>query len=347
MALDEEILWQINDLIDKACIISIADPQGKITYVNDQFVKISGWDREELIGKDHNIVNSGFHPPEFWSEMYQCVSAGNIWNSVVTNKKKCGDLYHVDTYITARVDERGRLQGYASVRQDVTQIINAMNEIGKKNVYLEHAAKIIRHDMHSGINTYIPRGIMSLERRLPQEIIENYKLDMPLKLMKDGLRHSQKVYRGVYDFTNLVKTDKCLPKLEHDLKEILDNFLSTTAYRDQVEIKQLMKLCVNESLFCTAIDNLIRNGLKYNDSEAKYVIVEMIDDDTIVVIDNGRGMTQAEFEKYSQPYVRNQMQREKGTGLGLNICVAILNEHGFHVSCEKLDVGSMIKVKIR
>ena len=347
MALEEEILWQINDLIDKASIISVADARGKITYVNDQFVKISGWSREELIGKDHNIVNSGVHPPEFWNEMYQCVKGGGIWNSVVTNKKKSGELYHVDTYITARIDEQGQAQGYASIRQDVTQIIDSMNEVAKKNVYLEHAAKIIRHDMHSGINTYIPRGIMSLERRLTPDVIEECNLEMPIRLLKDGLRHTQKVYRGVYDFTNLVKTDKCLPKLLHDLKEILDNFLTTTAYRDQVEIKQLTKLLVNESLFCTAIDNLIRNGLKYNDSEAKYVIVQMIDDDTIGIIDNGRGMTQAEFERYSQPYVRNQAQKEKGTGLGLNICVAILNEHGFHVSCEKLDVGSMIKVKIR
>ena len=270
-----------------------------------------------------------------------------IWQDTVTNKRKNGELYYVKSWIQATFDKDNIFTGFISVRQDVTEIIKAKNEIDKKNAYLEHAAKILRHDMHSGINTYIPRGVSSLERRLNPEIIKELKIESPIKMIKEGLNHTQKVYRGVYDFTNLVKTDKCLPKLLHDLKEILDNFLTTTAYRDQVEIKQLTKLLVNESLFCTAIDNLIRNGLKYNDSEAKYVIVQMIDDDTIGIIDNGRGMTQAEFERYSQPYVRNQAQKEKGTGLGLNICVAILNEHGFHVSCEKLDVGSMIKVKIR
>lgn len=347
MSLEEEVMWQITDLIDKASIISITDSNGKITYVNEQFVRISGWSEKELLGKDHKIVNSGVHPDEFWKQMYQTVLSGNVWNSVVTNKKKTGELYHVDTYIQGRFDERGQLQGFASIRQDVTQIVDSLNEVAKKNVYLEHAAKIIRHDMHSGINTYIPRGISSLERRLPCEVVKTYKLDMPMKLLKDGLKHAQKIYKGVYDFTNLVKVDSYLPKSEYDLKEILDNFLATTAYRDQVEIKQLCRLPVNESLFCTAIDNLVRNGLKYNDSEAKYVIIQMIDDQTIGVIDNGRGMTQQEFQRYSQPYVRNQAQKEKGTGLGLNICVAILNEHGFHVSCERLDGGSMIKVKIR
>ena len=67
----------------------------------------------------------------------------------------------------------------------------------------------------------------------------------------------------------------------------------------------------------------------------------------LVVIDNGRGMSQKDFEKLSQPYQRKEGQKEKGTGLGLNISVAIFKEHGFHMSVEKLDVGTMIKVKIR
>lgn len=100
MSLEEEVMWQITDLIDKASIISITDSNGKITYVNEQFVRISGWSEKELLGKDHKIVNSGVHPDEFWKQMYQTVLSGNVWNSVVTNKKKTGELYHVDTYLS-------------------------------------------------------------------------------------------------------------------------------------------------------------------------------------------------------------------------------------------------------
>ena len=104
---------------------------------------------------------------------------------------------------------------------------------------------------------------------------------------------------------------------------------------------------MNQALFCTAIDNLVRNGLKYNDSETKVVAISMEDEQHIAVQDNGRGMTQAEFDHLSQPYTRREGQKETGTGLGLNICVAILNEHGFKVTCEKNEVGTKIKIKIK
>ena len=111
-------------------------------------------------------------------------------------------------------------------------------------------------------------------------------------------------------------------------------------------LENLPTLEVNESLFCTALDNLIRNGLKYNDSDTKFVKIYS-DENYIYLQDNGRGMTQSEFEKLSQPYVRKEGQKESGTGLGLNICISILKEHGFTVSCEKNKIGTKMKIKIR
>jgi nitrogen fixation/metabolism regulation signal transduction histidine kinase len=67
----------------------------------------------------------------------------------------------------------------------------------------------------------------------------------------------------------------------------------------------------------------------------------------MIVQDNGRGMTQEEFHWLSRPYVRKKGQKETGTGLGLNICIAILKEHGFSVMCEKNDIGTKIKIKIK
>ena len=88
-------------------------------------------------------------------------------------------------------------------RRMIDEIDNQVGEVRKQNTYLEHAAKILRHDMHSGINTYIPRGVSSLERRVPQTVIDDLKIEAPLKMIKEGLAHSQKVYKGVYEFTNL------------------------------------------------------------------------------------------------------------------------------------------------
>lgn len=338
----------IENFVDYSVLVSKTDEKGKITYVNKKFEEVSGWKLRDVIGKDHNIVNSGKHNNEFWKQMYnETVKKKKIWNNIVTNKNKNGEYYWVDSYIKAEFDsETGKLKGFMSIRYDVTELMNKTQEIERKNTYLEHASKILRHDMHSGINTYIPRGVSSLERRLTNEVIEEFKLESPLKMIKEGLKHSQKVYKGVYEFTNLVKKDNRLEKTECNLKEILESYLSTTAYKSQVVINDLPTIYVNEPLFCTALDNLIRNGLKYNDSDNKYV--KIYDEDYFIVLqDNGRGITQDELEKLSEPYVRKENQKESGSGLGLNICIAILKEHGFKLTCEKNEIGTKMKIKLK
>ncbi len=340
-------LHELEIFLEESAIISKADSKGKITYVNKRFEEISGWELKEVLGKDHNIVNSGVHPKEFWTNMYKTVIKDKkIWNAVCTNRSKTGELYYVDTFIKGEFDTNNNFIGFMSIRQDVTDIVETTNEIEKKNTYLEHAAKIIRHDMHSGINTYIPRGITSLERRLTEDKMKEIKIDGPFKMIKEGLKHTQKVYRGVYEFTNLVKKDSILNVEEIDLKKSLIDYLSSTVYITQVDIDDLGTISVNEPLFCTAIDNLIRNGLRYNDSDNKRVKIYRVDNE-IYVEDNGRGMSSEDFKELSKPYIRKEGQKEGGTGLGLNICISILEEHGFEISCNKLEKGTQIKIKIK
>jgi K+-sensing histidine kinase KdpD len=145
-----------------------------------------------------------------------------------------------------------------------------------------------------------------------------------------------------------VKKDACLTKTSCNIGEILTDYLSTTSYKSQVEISDnLPTLDVNESLFCTSLDNLIRNGLKYNDSTSKFVKVYFEEPNLIILEDNGRGMSNEDFLHLSKPYVRKENQKETGTGLGLNICIAILKEHQFEISAEKLpECGTKIKIKV-
>ena len=158
---------------------------------------------------------------------------------------------------------------------DVTAQHMAEEVVTQKNAYLEHAAKILRHDMHSGINTYIPRGLSSLRRRLDDDKIKELRIAAPLRMLEEGLKHTQKVYAGVKEFTNLVKEDVQLDKSDYNIREILKEYLSSTSYSKQVVIDELPTISVNQALFCTAIDNLIRNGLKYNDSSTKMVTIYM------------------------------------------------------------------------
>ena len=225
-----------------------------------------------------------------------------------------------------------------------SEIIKQLEDINKKNTYLEHAARIIRHDMHSGINTYIPRGISSLEKRITPDELKNLKIDGSVKMIREGLNHTQKVYKSVYEFTNLVKQNVVLEKKEVDIKILLEESISKTSYSQQVELSDLTILDVNETLFWNAIDNLIKNGLKYNDSENKLVKI-YLESDSIIVEDNGRGLTEKQFDKIVKS--KKDIEDVEEAGLGLNICLAIIKEHGFELNCEKIDGGTKMKIKFQ
>lgn len=242
--------------------------------------------------------------------------------------------------VIAVVLQRKRIQV-----QDV-EIWDQLNEINKKNSYLEHAARIIRHDMHSGINTYMPRGISSLEKRLTAEDIQKLKIEGSLKMIKEGLNHTQRVYKSVYEFTNLVKQNVVLNKSLVDVKNLIQKYISPNSYSAQVEIEDLGQLEVNDILFCNAIENLIKNGLTYNDAQEKKVKI-YLDGEFLMVEDNGRGFTQKQFDKQLKKYAAKKDRKEDEKGLGLNICVAILEEHGFGITCDKIETGTKMKIKIK
>jgi len=226
--------------------------------------------------------------------------------------------------------------------QDI-EIESQLRDINKKNTYLEYAARIIRHDMHSGINTYIPRGLSSLEKRISIDDMNNLKITSPIKMIKDGLAHTQKVYKSVYEFTNLVKNTVVLDKEMVDIKESLLKYLTNTSYKNQVVVSDLISLEVNETLFWNAIDNLIKNGLRYNSSTNKEVKIYMENND-LIIEDNGVGFSQKEFERATGEYLNKKGDSE--VGLGLGITKTILEEHGFSMMCEKINTGTKITVKL-
>jgi PAS domain S-box-containing protein len=106
--------------MDQHSIVVATDVQGKITYVNDKFCDISGYSREELMGQDHAMVNSGTHPHGFFKSMYRTLATGSIWRNEVCNRAKDGHLYWVETTIVPLMNSAGQPERYLSVRADIT-----------------------------------------------------------------------------------------------------------------------------------------------------------------------------------------------------------------------------------
>jgi PAS domain S-box-containing protein len=101
-------------------IVSVADRAGRIIDVNDTFCAISGYSREELLGKTHHVINSGFHNSQFWTGMWQSIASGKSWRGEICNRNKQGSLYWVDSIIVPFMDEAGRPTKFLSIRNDIT-----------------------------------------------------------------------------------------------------------------------------------------------------------------------------------------------------------------------------------
>ena len=138
---------QFKEAFIKNSIVSITDNKGTITYVNENFVKISGYPENELIGQNHRIINSGHHPKAFWSEMWKRVIKGETWTGEVKNKTKKGTFYWVMTYIIPFVDKQGNVKELLSIRSDITlekELTESVDSLSRKVInFNENSAKVV------------------------------------------------------------------------------------------------------------------------------------------------------------------------------------------------------------
>ena len=333
--------------ISRSNLVVTLTMDGYIIEANENFCNLVGCTEGDMIKKPHSaMVTPEYARSKEYVEFWETLRRGESITGEFERVAKDGSKRWLFGNYTPIKNPKGEYDTVLKIATDITKQREAEDIVNQKNSYLEHAAKILRHDMHSGINTYIPRGLSSLKRRLTEERIEELKISAPLRMIEEGLKHTQRVYVGVKEFTNLVKKDTQLDMEIINPSKALKDYLSSTSYSKQVRIDEIPEIEANEALFCTAVDNLIRNGLKYNDSESKKVLIYQ-EEDCIVVQDNGRGITQEDFEKLSQPYTRKKDQKESGSGLGLNICVAILQEHGFSIWVDEQPVGTKLKIKVK
>lgn len=135
-------LKQIKSAIYKETVYAESDINGNIINANKKFTDISGYTKDELIGQNHRFLNSGVHPYEFFTQLWQTISSGKVWSGLIQNKKKNGDSYYVQSILIPIIDSNEKVTKYISIRQDITDHINTDLNYKKAIEILSEATSI-------------------------------------------------------------------------------------------------------------------------------------------------------------------------------------------------------------
>jgi PAS domain S-box-containing protein len=166
-------LEEMRSALDQAAIVAITDHRGVLTYVNDKFCEISKYSRDELLGQDHRIINSRYHPKEFMRDLWRTIARGEVWRGEIRNRAKDGSIYWVDTTIVPFLDRHGHPRQYLAIRSDITQrkVAEARLREQAALTHLGQLAAVVAHEVRNPLAGV--RGTLQvLASRLPADMRE-------------------------------------------------------------------------------------------------------------------------------------------------------------------------------
>jgi len=334
--------------LDQHSIVAITDVSGKITYVNDKFCEISKFSKEELIGQDHRIVNSGYHSKEFIRGLWRTIANGDVWAGEIRNKAKDGSFYWVNTTIIPFLNEQSKPYQYVAVRTDITdrkaqeiEILEKSQELERSNKELEQFAYVASHDLQEPLRM-VASFTQLLERKYKDKLDD--KAQEYINFAVDGAKRMQGLIDDLLTFSKTGLKD--VPKSTVDLNKVCQHVIRDLGVLISesnaiVEIGLMPEIYANETQMNQLFLNLIGNGLKYKSERSPIIKVDVqkIGEGQwqFSVTDNGIGIDKQYFNKLFVIFQRLHTRKEyKGTGIGLALCKKIVENYNGRIWVESI-----------
>jgi two-component system, sporulation sensor kinase A len=319
-------LEDIKYALDRSTIVATTDRMGTITYANDQFCEISKYSREELIGQNHRIINSGYHPHEFFQNMWRTIASGQKWHAEIRNRAKDGTLYWVDTTIVPFLDEQGRPYQYIAIRHDITERKRVETELREQAALkrLGEMGAVVAHELKNPLAGL--RGALEIiGRRMSSDSPDR-------RIIQEMVTRIDSLNQMVHDL--LVFARPSLPNIGQVLMstvvaETTALLASDPAMRDVVVDVSGVDPVVpaDAAMMKGVLLNLMINAAQAMGHQGRIALTLSTTNDhcEIRVADHGPGIPEGLRDKIFDPFFTT---KHRGTGLGLSVARRTVEMHG-------------------
>lgn len=362
LTLDPELLRRAVE--QSSTLVILTDAEARITYVNARFTEVTGYTREEVMGRNPRFLQSGRTPPVVYQSLWASLLAGGCWRGELENRRKNGEPYWVSAAISAVRDERGRTTHYLGVQDDVTarhhveealmrlqaeleqRVRDRTAELATANRELERFNHTVAHDLRGALRTVSAFADMLGDDHGHVLDLEGREL---LGRLSRAAHHAGDIVRGLEQLAHIqhAPLDPAPVDVARMVREVAGELGAPAGL---VHVAEGAAVEADAALLRVALTNLIGNALKFSrDAAAPRVDVSVDGDGVLCVRDNGVGIAAEEAEALFEWSARGRgASGFPGTGIGLATVRRIAERHGGWVRAAPAPGGgALFRLRLR